>query len=322
MERVQILWVGRLFKGQNDGVKSHSHPFYHLLFVQTGELQMTAGEDTYTIEAGQCVLIARGVKHAYLNIGKEMCECLEIKFSLPSAAMDGKYSKYDILHSGDPLAAALVQQIVQEYADLGGLADDAAASYLTSLLNLLLRKHRYQKRNEFRFLDASEYSELSQNIIRYLESHYAEPVSLDDVASAVEYNKSYMCTAFRKDTQLTINDCLNFIRIRRAAELIAYSDNDLSSIASMCGFSSASHFNQVFLKHVGTTPGQCRKAYPMAVTIMPERRFVEVPDRKSRFMYSVLAQKMITPEMILSFEKNETQKDETKSENGKRINDG
>ena len=99
------------------------------------------------------------------------------------------------------------------------------------------------------------------------------------------------------------------IRIRRAAELTTYSDNDLSQIASMCGFSTVSHFNQVFLKHVGTTPGQCRKAYPLNVTIMPERRFVGVPNRQERFMYSVLAQKMITPEMIKAFENGDCDRD-------------
>lgn len=303
MERVQILWVGRIYKSFRDGVKPHSHPFYHMLVVQSGELQVTADEKNYTIRAGQCVLIPREMKHAYINLCTTVNECLEIKFSIPSSSADEKFAKYGLLQTEDPLAAKLSQRIIQEYTDLGPLADEAAASYMDSLLHILTAGHRYHKRNDFRFIDASEYSPLSQQIIRYLEQHYAESISLDDIAKAVGYNKSYMCTSFKKNTQTTINDCLNMIRIRRAAELIAYSDNDISHIASMCGFSTVSHFNQVFLKNVGTTPGQCRKAYPLHVTIMPERRFEDIPNRQSRFMYSVLAQKMITPEMIKAFEK-------------------
>ena len=303
MERIQILWVGRIYKSFNDGVKSHSHPFYHMLAVQSGELQLTAGGETYPISAGQCVLIPRDMMHAYINLGREMSECLEVKFTIPTSAMDAKFCKHGLLRTEHHLAAILTRQIVQEYADLGSLADEAAASYLLALLNIFTQEKRYHKRNDFRFIDASEFSELSQEIIRYLEKNYAESISLDDVAAAVGYNKSYMCTAFKKNTRITINDCLNMIRIRRAAELIAYSDNDLSHIASMCGFSTVSHFNQVFLKNVGATPGQCRKAYPLDVTIMPERRFVDIPNRQNRFMYSVLAQKMITPEMIIAFEK-------------------
>ena len=52
MERVQILWVGRIYKSVNDGVKAHFHHFYHMLVVQSGQQQMTAGEEQYMIGAG------------------------------------------------------------------------------------------------------------------------------------------------------------------------------------------------------------------------------------------------------------------------------
>lgn len=309
MTQVQILWVGRFYKSTGDGIRSHNHPFYHMIFVHSGQLTMTAGKNTFPMEAGQCILIPQGMDHAYSNPGKETMEGLEIKFSIPSEPLDRQYATGGALVSSNSLVQMLFEQIVQEYSDLGSLADDAATSYMGALLNALTMDSRYHKRRDFQFIDASVYSELSQQIIQYLEKHYAESVSLYDVAEAVGYNKSYMCTSFRKNTQITINDCLNMIRIRRAAELIAYSDNDLSQIAAMCGFSTVSHFNQVFLKYVGTTPGQCRKAFPVGINIMPERRFMEIPNRQERFMYNVLAQKMITPEMILAFEKDGQDRD-------------
>ena len=306
MKQVQILWVGRFYKSTGDGIRSHSHPFYHMIFVQSGSLTMTAGAETFPMESGQCILIPPGMDHAYSNPGDETMEGLEIKFSVPS---DRPSAIEEALISSSSLVQMLFSQIVQEYSDLGSLADEAAASYMEALLKALTMEQRYHKRRDFHFIDASGYTELSQQIIQYLEKHYAESVSLEGIAEAVGYNKSYMCTSFRKNTQITINDCLNMIRIRRAAELIAYSDNDLSQIAAMCGFSTVSHFNQVFLKHVGTTPGQCRKAFPVGISIRPEQRFTEIPNRQSRFMYNVLAQKMITPEMIISFEKGSHDKD-------------
>ena len=309
MKQVQILWVGRFYKSTGDGIRSHNHPFYHMIFVQSGSLTMTAGAKTYPMEAGQCILIPPGMNHAYSNPGAETLEGLEIKFSVPAEPLDRQYAIEEALLSDNSLVQMLFSQIVQEYSDLGSLADEAAAAYMEALLKALTMEQRYHKGRDFRFIDAAGYSELSQQIIRYLEQHYAESVSLYDIAEAVGYNKSYMCTFFRKNTQITINDCLNMIRIRRAAELIAYSDNDLSQIASMCGFSTVSHFNQVFLKYVGTTPGQCRKAFPVGINIRPEQRFMEMPNRQNRFMYNVLAQKMITPEMILTFEKGSPDKE-------------
>lgn len=304
MERVQILWVGRFFKGPGAGVKTHSHPFYHMLYVRAGLLRLTAGRETVDLRAGQCVLIPRGMKHRYINSTVVIAESLEIKFTLPSQALDSMYSRHGMLLSSNALVGILFRQIVQEYSDLGSVADDAAACYLLALLHAMTEEQRYSKPRGFRIIDATEYSPLSQKIIQYLEANYAKDLSLNDLAAALDYNKSYLCTAFKKDTQITINDCLNAIRIRRAAELIAYSDNDLSRISAMCGFSSVSHFNRVFLKHVGATPGQCRRAYPIGVTIDPHNRFQGQSDR---FMYSVLAQKRITPEMVLRSEKKDTE---------------
>jgi len=305
MQSVQILWVGRFSKDPGDGVKSHSHSFYHMICVHAGELSVTAGGKEFRVPAGSCILIPKEMKHAYINRGIHTADNLEIKFSLPSELLDKKLSRHGALLCSSPLAAMLFAQIVGEYSDLGSLADEAAADYMRSLLQVFLRQQRYQKQRQFRFVDGAEFSELSQRIIHYLEEHYGENVNLDTLAQSLGYNKSYLCTAFKDNTHLTINDCLNMIRIRRAAELVAYSDNDLATIAGMCGFASASNFNRVFLRHVGTTPGQCRKAYPTNVPLSPDRRFQNTDEQQNRFMYCVLAQKKITPEMILNFEKSE-----------------
>lgn len=309
MKQVQILWVGRFYKSTGDGVRTHNHPFYHMIFVHAGGLTMTAGKKTFPMEAGQCILIPREMNHAYVNPSEETFEGLEIKFAIPSGPLDRQYAGETALVCGSSLVQMLFEQIVQEYSEFGSKRDNAAAAYLLAMLHAMTEESSRGKQRDFRFIDADGYSELSRRTIRYLEEHYDRDVCLDTIAKAVGYNKSYLCVAFKKNTQITVNDCLNMIRIRRAAELIAYSDNDLTQIASMCGFSSVSHFNQVFLKHAGTTPGQCRKAYPTNVPFSPESRFENSEGRGDRFMYCVLAGKRITPEMILSYEKNTTEKE-------------
>ena len=90
------------------------------------------------------------------------------------------------------------------------------------------------------------------------------------------------------------------IRIRRAAELIVYSDHSLSQVAERCGFASVSHFNQVFLKYVGITPGHCRKAYPPEIITHPDKM---MPADSDTFMYSVLAHKLIPKSLAMPGEK-------------------
>ncbi len=302
VKSAQLLWVGRFRKSPGNGVKAHQHPFYHLIYIRRGSLSFTAGNEDFPLKQGECIVLPNEVRHSYVNEGTEISEMLEIKFTFPQEATSSKMARYGTLVGSDPLIGNLIEQIVSEFSDLGGLAEEAAEAYLFSVLNLLTRKAREKKKGAFRYLDATDFSSLSQEVIRYLEKNFHRSFSLDELAQSLGNNKSYLCTAFKRDTQITINDCLNMIRIRRAAELVAYSDNGLDQIAQMCGFSSTSHFNRVFLKYVGTTPGQCRKAYPVDIQRNPDQFLRDCKAHTDRFMYSVLAQKQITAEEIIRFE--------------------
>ncbi len=294
---MQILWVAKSYTMPNAGVMSHSHPYYHMFYILSGKARFVVDGCSYELSAGQTLLVPKQAAHSYSNLEHDTMEYLEIKFTLSQPV-------FEKIHvSEDPLAGLLFQQILKEYSDLQGLADQAAAAYLAAIVELLTQQERYKKQRQFRFIDASSYSELSQTIIRYLEEHFREDITLDGLAELLGYNKSYLCVAFKKDTHTTIIDFLNMIRIRRAAELIVYSDHSLTQVADICGFTSVSHFNRVFVKYVGITPGQCRRAYPANVLIEPKN--VNYPkDRPGRFMYSVLAQKCITPAMIKDLDEN------------------
>jgi len=298
LERSQLLWISQSYTHPNAGVKSHSHPYYHMFYIMEGGCRFTVEDSTYDLLPGSCMLVPRETEHGYCAMGTETMRQLEIKFSLPQNTMDKLLREDQCIYSEDPLVGSLFQQIIAEYSELGSLADDSATSYLTALLYALTKNSRSQKQRQFQFIDAAAYSELSQKIIRYLETHYAQDVSLDQLAEVLDYNKSYLCIAFKKDTQMTILDCLNTIRIRRAAELIVYSDHTLLQVAEMCGFASVSHFNRVFQKYVGITPGQCRRAYPVDILFADPKDNTGFPHNPNRFVYSVLAQKRITPEML------------------------
>jgi len=290
MDKPQILWVAQSTVLPNAGFKSHTHKYYHMFCVTKGTCTFVAAGDPYVLEPGHCLLIPKETDHAYTNTSGQTTEYLEIKFALPPSALDNQ-----LLHSGvqvtrEPLAAMLTNRIVTEYSQLRSIADEAAAAYLTSVLHIFEEHTRYALQpQQFLYLDASRYSELSQKVVHYLEAHFTRDITLNTLARELDYNKSYLCAAFKKDTHLTIWDCLNTIRIRRAAELIVYSDHSLNQIAQLCGFSSVCTFNRVFLKYVGTTPGQCRRAYPGDILLGPQSK------DPNQFMYNVLTRKMICP---------------------------
>ena len=297
VEQLQLLWVARSCVTPQSGVKAHTHPYYHMLYIETGICSMVAGGQCYRLEQGQCILIPPHTEHSYSNETPETVDYLEIKFTAANSI--------PLRVSDSALVGSLFRQIVQEYPLLGRLADKPAAVYMSALLCAITEQDRLQEANCFQYVDASAFGELARSVIRYLEAHYQQDLRLDDIAAAIGHNKSYLCVAFKKDTGFTILDCLNTIRIRRAAELIVYSDHGFAQVADMCGFTSVTHFNRVFLKYVGITPGQCRRAYPANILFGTGDGSA---NPSNRFMYSVLAHKTITPKMIRDLGTSESKK--------------
>lgn len=286
----QILWVGKNDLLPNSGVKRHTHPYYHMFYIASGTCSFLLSGEEAVLSQGQCLLVPPKAEHCYTNEAPDTAVYYELKFSVPR----GSRQQPGQILMESTLIGSLLEQILEEYAKFGSLADDAAATYLSAILSLLTQSQRACQQRPFRYFDATGLSGLSRRIVEYLETHYSRELSLEELAKAMDYNKSYLCVAFKKDAGLTILDCLNTIRIRRAAELIVYSDQPLSQVAGLCGFASVSHFNRVFLKYVGITPGQCRRAYPVDILFYPDKG---VDGKPNAFMYSVLAQKQITPEM-------------------------
>lgn len=297
MEQFQILWVAKSQTAPGNGVKAHTHPYYHMLYIQNGACRVEVGGDTHVLSQGWCILIPPDTEHSFSNEDPVSLDYLEIKFVMERSVT--------LRVSDSPLAGSLFQQIVREYPALGALADKPAAAYLSALLCALTQKERLEETERFRYVDAASFGELTRNIVRYLEEHYQQELRLDDIAHSMGYNKSYLCVAFKKDAGFTILDCLNTIRIRRAAELIVYSDHSLAQVADMCGFTSVSHFNRVFAKYVGITPGQCRRAYPAGILFGDRDLSDSAQKRSDRFVYSALAHKTITPQMIRELDLNE-----------------
>ena len=304
MEKLQILWVSKTYAAPGAAVKTHQHPYYHMFHIRCGSVLFTAGEQKYRLQPGQSLLVPQGVMHSYINEENVTMEDYEIKFQILSNTAEPPAQQQEVLLSDNAIVGQLMEQILQEYADLGNRADEAAFSYMTTILNLMTRQERYRNKRSFQFVDAETCSPLVQQIVHYLEKNYAKEISLDNLAAELDYHKSYLCVAFKRETQMTIVDCLNMVRIRRAVELICGSDQSLPQVASMCGFTSDSHFTRTFAKYVGVTPGQFRRIHPGSVIYEPKGAFSD-RDRPSQFIYNVLAQKQITREMLLSMEKTE-----------------
>ena len=91
----------------------------------------------------------------------------------------------------------------------------------------------------------------------YLDAHYAQEVTLEDLAGVARLNRAHFVRAFRQVLGTTPHAYLLDRRFRAAARMLAEGDN-VAEVALACGFCDQSHLNRVFKARMGVTPGAFR----------------------------------------------------------------
>lgn len=94
--------------------------------------------------------------------------------------------------------------------------------------------------------------------ISYIAAHYAEPITLQEIADSIHISKSECCRCFKRCLKITPFEYLLKYRIYAAVSMIAQSEKNMSisQIAMQTGFNSSSYFNKIFKKYMGCTPSE------------------------------------------------------------------
>ncbi len=121
---------------------------------------------------------------------------------------------------------------------------------MTGTLSLTLSSHDPQ-------------TDLPQNIrylIRYMESNYRLPLSMDDLAAFAGANKHYLSREFRRYTGFSPNDYLISLRIQEAKKLLQTTNRTAAEIAHQVGIHDMNNFTRLFRKKVGQSPSEFRRS--------------------------------------------------------------
>lgn len=94
--------------------------------------------------------------------------------------------------------------------------------------------------------------------VDYLQSHYSEQITLDEVAEQVYVSTYYLSRMFKRELGRNFVDYLNEIRIGKAKELLKDVKYKTYEVAEMVGIPDAHYFSRLFKKHEGVTPTEYR----------------------------------------------------------------
>lgn len=101
-------------------------------------------------------------------------------------------------------------------------------------------------------------TKLLTDIANYVQKHLTEPVNIEALSKAVFVSRTHLAVKFKKETDMTLTEFVLKEKIEEGKRLLRYTDKPLSAIAAYLGFSSQSHFSNVFRKYAGCLPSEYR----------------------------------------------------------------
>lgn len=104
-------------------------------------------------------------------------------------------------------------------------------------------------------------SQKMHTVRSYLDEHYTEKFSLDELSEQFFISKYHLSREFKAHFGITPNHYVIAKRITLAKKLLRFSDFTLEEIAARCGFYDTSYFNKQFKKSEGIKPSDFRRKW-------------------------------------------------------------
>ena len=99
-----------------------------------------------------------------------------------------------------------------------------------------------------------------KTLCTYIEEHYAENLTLDDLLAMTDFGKSYLLRSFTKQTGVSPYRYLQTIRLDKARKFLEQGIAPIDA-AGMAGFADQSHFTHFFKEFIGLTPKQYQRIF-------------------------------------------------------------
>ena len=283
------------------------HKELELLTVLNGEVEVCVDGKAHILDPGDVILINSNKGHASLakrpnSIAMVMHLSPELfplyydnveflQFSCCSAGGSAQEQPYVLLRAY--LAEMMLSQSQQNaerklrfesafYSLLHTIVLYFPPEYLSSSTIMLLRST----------FDAVE------KIINYINRHYAQRITLNDLAKVSQYNRNYISQFFKSYLGINFHDYLTRIRLREATLELGQSTKSISEIALRHGFSDLKSFHTAFRASFGKTPTEYRRQLNQDITqhdLNFKKEFVPYEDETIR---RILVQYIIDRDLL------------------------
>ncbi|HKU13004.1 MAG TPA: AraC family transcriptional regulator [Steroidobacteraceae bacterium] len=250
--------------GPRDPANENQYPAYRVAAIVGGtfKIRTTLGDAVPVVgslllgNARDCYCCSHDTPNGdrCINFDFEAGFLEQVRAELGMRGIGERFRNALIPPSRESVALAAAMEAVEEGSDTAALQEAAfeiAAAALTSTHATVALGRKSSFRNERAVM----------RVARYIDTHYHEPCSLDELAAQAGMSPFHFLRVYRRVTGQTPHRHVLTTRLRHAARRLRTSHDRIAHIALEVGFGDVSHFNASFASHFRVGPRAYRARF-------------------------------------------------------------
>jgi len=256
---------------------THKHNFYEFIFVEKGTGNHILNESLFPYNEGDVFLLRPEDAH-YFEIA-ENTQFIFIKFTeqLFIEKLEGKKTAkwMDVIKSlllnpssinGSLVTDAddkkhiqhLLQILLIEFSKTCVYSRELVLELFGAVMMMVARSYSTVQHGE-QCPGNTELDKLN-NILSYIRLYAleAEKMHIENIAEYFSMSPNYISIYVKKHSDVSIQQHIVQTKLKAADQLLKNSRNNINEIATKLGFTDASHFNKMYKKYKGISPGAAR----------------------------------------------------------------
>lgn len=248
----------------------HWHSYFEITYVQEGQGNYFVNGQEYMMEPGDIIIFNNVEAHGWKLMGEDM-RLLVMIFSPEFVAEKLSVFDYEYLKPFVERGSNFKNRIGREESVSHEIRKGIREIYaewqqqkegyplmikanILRILTMLIRTYQDESKSGEMLKEKKTAMKRLEQAVSYIDTHYSEKITLDEVAAAAYMSSNYFSSYFRKVTGISFSEYVTRIRISRARELLRDTDKSVTEIAMECGFHNISNFYRLYKKHVGKPP--------------------------------------------------------------------
>lgn len=235
----------------------HTHNHLELFYIVGGKGQFLIQDQLYPVNVNNLVIINPNVTHTEVSLNAQPLEYIVLGIEgIELATGQNSNGHFNILdHFESVEISGCLRNILREMEQKNPGYEDVCQAFMEILIIRLMRNTALAVPTEPPVVSGNRQCAA---VKRYIDLHFKEALTLDQLAEDAHMNKYYLSHAFKREYGISPISYMTQKRIEESKYLLAETDLSMSQISQLLGFSSLSYFSQVFRRTQFVTPMEYR----------------------------------------------------------------